>query len=294
MRIMRQGVVVAALVGAVLMGEVAFAASNPNGMVFRAVGWFKGKAEITAGQIKCEIPSVTSAISEGAFSVGLWNTYGVPTLMYPDINNPFGNPCGVWIQLQSNLINQGIVVDRVKLRYRIRGAQRFRPFIPMSRRWPIACDQYRREVIFVGARLNPSNSNVDTSASGAPNVAFIEMLPLVTPQQIACLRSQFAALPPDVYSSLPLVVRATAIGTSDAGETYTSNVSSYTLTLRHSCGNGRVDDGEICDPAAPSTCFGSCVGGFCSQDDGLGCASDADCIGTCVTQGDPSECVCVY
>ena len=65
--------------------------NNPNGMAFRAVGWFKGKAEISAGDIKCEIPSVTSAIFEGAFAMGLWNTYGFQTLMFPDTSNPFAN-----------------------------------------------------------------------------------------------------------------------------------------------------------------------------------------------------------
>jgi hypothetical protein len=279
----------------VLLGGTADADNNPNGMVFRAVGWFKGKAEITAGQIKCEIPSVTSAISEGAFSLGLWNTYGFPTLMYPDINSPFGNPCGVWIQLQSNLINQGLVVDRIQLRYRIQGGRRFlMAGVPMRKRWPTACQDFRKAVVYVGARLNPSNSSVDSSGSGAPNVAFIEMLPLVSPQQISCLRSQFAPLPPDVFSSLTVVASAKAIAASDAGDSYASNVTSYTLTLRHSCGNGRVDDGEDCDPAAANTCAGTCRGGVCSQSDSLGCVTDADCAGTCTAVGDPSECVCVY
>ena len=57
--------------------------NNPNGMSFRAVGWFKGKAEISAGDIKCDIPNVSGAISEGAFAMGLWNTYGFQTLMFP-------------------------------------------------------------------------------------------------------------------------------------------------------------------------------------------------------------------
>src|SRR5438093_10949803 len=74
--------------------------NNPNGMAFRAVGWFKGKAEISAGDIKCEIPNVTAAISEGAFSMRLWNTYGLQTLMLPDTSNPFANPCAVRIHLQ--------------------------------------------------------------------------------------------------------------------------------------------------------------------------------------------------
>src|SRR5207302_1792709 len=99
----------------------ARADNNPNGMSFRAVGWFKGKAEISAGDIKCDIPNVSGAISEGAFAMGLWNTYGFQTLMFPDTSNPFGNPCGVWIQLQNNLIDQAINLERIELRFRIAG-----------------------------------------------------------------------------------------------------------------------------------------------------------------------------
>src|SRR2546430_5322108 len=72
--------------------------NNPNGMAFRAVGWFKGKAEISAGDIKCEIPSVTSAIFEGAVAMGLWNTHRFPTLMFPDTSNPLADPTRVSIR----------------------------------------------------------------------------------------------------------------------------------------------------------------------------------------------------
>src|SRR5262249_5127009 len=59
MRIMRRGVVTAvALVLATAFGAGTVAAdNNPNGTSFRAVGWFKGKAEITDTEIKCEIPT---------------------------------------------------------------------------------------------------------------------------------------------------------------------------------------------------------------------------------------------
>src|SRR2546430_15793324 len=103
--------------------------NNPNGMAFRAVGWFKGKAEISAGDIQWEIPSVSSAISEGAFSMGIWNPYGFSSLLFPDTPNPFGNPCGGWIQLQNNMVNQGILVDHVELTFRTPGARRFRPSV---------------------------------------------------------------------------------------------------------------------------------------------------------------------
>jgi hypothetical protein len=161
----------------------------------------------------------------------------------------------------------------------------------------------RKDTLYVGTRLNGSASTQETSGSGAPNVAFLQMLPVVSPQLLSCLRSQYAPLSTDVYTSLPLVVRAVAVGVSDAGDTFKSNPVSYTLTLRHTCGNGRIDDGEFCDPTAPSTCFGICEGldptdpnstGNCSQSDELACRSDSDCLGTCLGQGNPTECVCVY
>ena len=170
-------------------------------MAFRAVGWFKGKAEISAGDIKCEIPSVTSAIFEGAFAMGLWNTYGFQTLMFPDTSNPFANPCGVWIQLQNNMMNQAVVLDRIELKYRIVGARRFRPFVNTARAFPVACRPFRRDTLFIGARLNPVNSTVDTGTTGAPNVGFIEMLPFVSNQLIQCLRAQYAPLPTTTFAS---------------------------------------------------------------------------------------------
>jgi hypothetical protein len=293
---LRRAPLLAAMVLMGLAAGPARADNNPNGVVFRAVGWFKGKAEITAGRINCEIPNVNNAISEGSFALGLWNTFGRQTVYFPDINSEFGNPCGGWIQLQNNLLDQAINVERIVLQYRIQGARRFRQFVATRNGFPLACRQFRKEVHFNGARLNPANSTESTSSSGAPNVAFIEMLPMVTPQLISCLRDQYTGIPTDVYSSFPLVIRATAYGMSDAGDGYRSNVIKYSLNLRHSCGNGRVDDGEQCDasPTAPNTCFGACASGSCSQAETIPCMSDADCSGTCMPQNTPSECVCVY
>ncbi len=308
MRIMGRGSmrVVAMMFATVLVARAAEAGNNPNGIVFRAVGWFKGKAEITAGQIKCEIPTVSGAIGDGAFSVGLWNTYGSQTLFFPDTSNPFGNPCGGWLQLQNNLRDQALNVTSVELRFKILGAKRFRQSVVTSKGFPVACRDFKRETVYLGYRINPINSSQNTSSSGAPNVIFSQILPTVSPQLLSCLRGQYAGLPTDTYTSFPLRIRATAVAVSDAGDTYRSNVVPYTLSMRHTCGNGRVDDGEICDPSpqAPLTCFGFCNGGDptavppaigqCAQDASIGCTTDADCGGVCVAAGQPSECVCVY
>jgi hypothetical protein len=300
MRIMGRWEVGVAVIAVALAAGAARADNNPNGTVFRAVGWFKGKAEITTQNIKCEIPTVSTAIAEGSFSVGMWNSYGFPTLFYPDPNGPFANPCGGWIQVQNNLTDQAIQIDRIELRYKVQGARRFRGFVPTRNGFPIACREVRRDDHFVGAVVNPITSSQDQSISGKPNVTFIEMLPLVSPQIINCLRSQYAQLSADLFVSFPLVIRATAVGQSDSGDTYRSNTISYHLTLRHTCGNGRVDDGELCDPMAPDTCFGFCVlpqgatNGTCSQDDQRVCRNDGDCQGTCSPPNNPTECVCLY
>ena len=93
MAIVGRGTVVATLLAAMLVAGVASADNNPNGTAFRAVGWFRGKGEISDSSIKCEVPTTTSAIADGSFAMGLWNTYGVATVYFPDINGPFANPC---------------------------------------------------------------------------------------------------------------------------------------------------------------------------------------------------------
>lgn len=293
MGFMRGGAV--AVLAAVLGTVCPVAAdNNPNGIVFRAVGWYKGKAEISENTIRCEVPTTSSAISDAGFSLGLWNTFGATTLGFPDINNPFGNPCGVWLQLQNNLLDQGIQVEQVKLQFKVVGARRFRQFVPAVRGFPVACRQLRRQTLFLGIRLNPVNTDDPTSGSGAPNVAFAQMLPLLSPEMVHCLRAEYAGRASSAFTSLALVARATVTGISDTGDTFRSNTLSYTVTFRHTCGNGRVDDGEACDPLAPNTCGGVCSNGLCSQSEGLACTVDADCFGACMPPDDPSECICVY
>src|SRR5207249_4562458 len=140
-----------AVLAGLLAAGVARADNNPNGIAFRAVGWFKGKGDITLSSIQCDIPTVTNAIGDGVFEQGLWNTYGFDTIYFPDINSPFGNPCGVWLELQNNLLNQAIQVDHIALQYKILGARRFRQFVPARNGFPIACRQLRNDTILIGA-----------------------------------------------------------------------------------------------------------------------------------------------
>ena len=294
MRIVGPRMIAAALLAVAMAAGQAVADNNPNGTSFRAVGWFKGKAEITVTDIKCEIPNTTSAISDGAFAMGIWNTFGRPNLFFPDPNGPFSNPCGGWVELANNLIGQAMVLDHVELRYRIPIAHRFRRFAPARNGFPVACRELRRDTVFVGTVMNPVGSSVDVSQSGAPNVAFVQLIPLVSTQMFDCLRAQYAGMPANVLLSLPLIIRATAVGVSDAGDTFRSNPIQYTLNLRHTCGNGRLDDGEQCDPTAPVNTCSECVNSACTAS-GAACVTSLDCgASSCLPPGGTSECTCSF
>lgn len=294
MRMMRCGAILGALAGVLVAGTVL--AGSSEFLVFRQVGWFRGKAEISQGQIKCEIPTTSTAIADGTFNVGIWNTYGEATLFFPDANGAFGNPCGGWIQMVNFLSQQYILVDHITLQYRIAGARQFRAFVPTRNGLPAACAQFRKMTVFAGTLIPPVDA-VDSplSGSGLPNSAFLQMLPIVSPQLLYCLRQQYASLDPNLFTSFPLVITARATGKSDSGRSYNSNPIKYHLTLRHTCGNGRVDDGESCDPnATVNTCAGTCSSGACTNNPGLTCTTNAECQGSCVVQGDPMECTCSF
>ena len=260
--------------------------SADDGLALRASGFVKGRAEISDDQIRCEVPTTASAIVDGSFSVGLWNTYGSPTLFFPDPENPFGDPCGVWLLVTNGMADQGVNLRRVDVRFRIANALRYRHYLATRNGFATACRGLRATAFLVGTRLE----------AGSAGVAFVRLLPLVSPSLLACLREQYAAVPTDTMASLPLLATVTARGTSDSGDGYRSNPVRYTLFLRRTCGNGRVDDGEQCDPAAPaSSCgVGPCASGHCTGDATRACATDVECVGSCGAAGTATECSCLY
>lgn len=294
MRIVR-GLMVAGLLAS-LAGPAA--AGDDDGLVLRAVGWYQGKASISEDRINCEVPAVDTAISDGFFTMGIWNTFGEQTIQFPDRNSAFANPCGGFAQLWNSMTKQGITLNRVNLKYRIGQWRRFSSVVSMRKGWPTACNTFKKATVYAGIRLGPNDPLAPPSgSSGLPNVGFIQVLPMVSASVFGCLREQFASLPPDVYTDLPLIVKARASGIADNGDRYVSNVFKYTLNLRHVCGNGRLDDGESCDlTASGAACSGSaiCVANTCIGDPTRGCNTDADCLGTCQPAGSLEECTCTY
>ena len=148
------------------------ALASDDGLVLRALGWYAGKADISSDQVKCEVPTIDTAIPNASFAMGLWNTYGAKTLFFPDENNPFANPCGGWLQLQNNMEYAGITTDRVTIRLRIPGLRATWGQVPTRRAFPTACRRLRQRTLYSSVRLDPASSTADHSGSGAPNVAF--------------------------------------------------------------------------------------------------------------------------
>lgn len=282
----------AALALAMVMGGAMQArAGSSDGLVLRAAGFFDAEASDNG---RCEIPTIDSGIPVSSFEMGLWNTFGIPTRSYPQ------SSCEGWMELINNNISQGITITKVDIRLRIAGAGRFRRTVPTRKGWPTACRAERNAKIFAGAHLFPLATTPEgygNTGSGVPHVAFVNLFPMVSPQAIDCLRSQYLDLAPDVFTSFPVIIRATATGVADDGTKYKSNPIRFTLTLYQFCGNGRVDNFEMCDPNAPNTCnAGACDpdNGACTVDSSIACSTDADCIGTCVARGQPAECTCVF
>lgn len=222
---------------AVMVATAAFAgsaqAASTNGLSFRAFGFYKGVANISQDSIACEIPTVSTAIADGGFQMGLSSTYGVPSVSYPDVLNPYGNPCGGWLQLQNNMRTQGISLTRVVIRMKVLGAKRFRDQVPTRNGWPTACKGLQKQVMFLGARMDPMGSPTSGgSGSGQPNTVFVQLFPMLSPQAFACLQNQYGALSSTELTSLAIQFRGTAYGMTDAGDAIQTQLTRYTLTLQ--------------------------------------------------------------
>ena len=280
-------------IGAVVVLCHVAAAEDPHAL--RALGWYAGKSEISDGQIKCEVPTTTTAIPDSTYVMGLWKTHGRPSVTFPDTQNGFADPCGGWLQIGSALTTTGMTLDRIALKMSLPGTRAAWHLVETRNTFPVGCRSLRRATIYAGARLSAADAPTGTTGSGAANVTFVRPLPIVSAALLECLRAQYAVVPTSVLASMSLVVRATVFAVDDTGKRYRSNPVALTLNLHHLCGNGRVDNGEACDPLSGDVnCRGVCVDGACRQAPTVACETAADCQGTCQPAGTSTECECAY
>jgi hypothetical protein len=182
--------------------------NNDQGIVFRAAGTFQAQASIQPDQITCTLPlTVESAIADNTGTISLSTTR-----FFPDANDPFGDPCGGWLQLINNLSDQFINVTEISLRYDIPGAA-----LEVGP-WSIS----------VGAAIPPSTFQGETP-SGTPNVAFVSVIGNIVPNPIIVeLNQNVNRLPATPYVMNVFIV---ARGQSDQGTNYETNEIGYTINV---------------------------------------------------------------
>jgi len=200
------------------------AGSADDGLVLRASGFVRGQAEITPERIRCEVPGPSSAIPDGTFALGLLDTFGVPTRFFPDPQNPYANPCGGWLRVESALRAQGLTIGSVRLRYHVRASRQVRRSVDLRHGLPLSCRGLRQTRVAVALRLEPPLPG----AEGAAAPGFVPLVPMVSPVLLRCLQQ---ALLPGPMASIPLIILARATGRADSGQIFTSNAAGYTLTL---------------------------------------------------------------
>lgn len=123
----------------------------------------------------------------------------------PNDTDGDGTLDGGFLGLQNNMV-QGINLDRVELTYHINGASLAIP----------------SDVFALSARLGPS-SGQESSAS-----TIFSQIIIVSPAIFKFLNDNSSRLPDLPFS---LVVTATAVGTSDSGDVFSTNRSTYEVAF---------------------------------------------------------------
>src|SRR5262249_49420669 len=133
MRIVR-GLVVAGVLAVSMTGRGG--AGDTGGVVLRGGGWGRGKGSGSNHSVSWGGPALDTAVADGFFTMGIWNTFGEQTLMFPDRNSAFGNPCGGYLQLWNSMTKQGLTLNRINLTYRIAGSKRFDAVVSQKKGFP--------------------------------------------------------------------------------------------------------------------------------------------------------------
>lgn len=180
---------------------------NDQGIVFRAVGLYRGEETIEDNRITCQVPTVAQNIVDTSYTlpIGL-------VIDFPNRSQPFANPCGGFISLENALENESFNVQEISIRYDVPGATVQVP--PNS--------------VSFGQTI-PSASSTGESASGRPNVIFAQLVGQIVPRTIVLFLNQNALrLPATPYlMNVYLVAR----GQADDGTAYESNEIGYQLTI---------------------------------------------------------------
>jgi hypothetical protein len=198
------------VVGIVLIVGLACAScgsnDNDQGITFRAVGIFQGERQ----QEQCEVPTTDNQITDASVVLPLESQFVDGG--YPDSTSLLSF-CRGFLELENNLNNQAITVNRVDFRYEIPGS---RVAIPASS-------------ALVGWRLNPANADPDTNPNsfGQVNVIFAQLDGQLVPSTlVSFLRQNQPSLPKLPYN---MIIRLTAQGRSDSGDLIETNEISYSV-----------------------------------------------------------------
>lgn len=202
------GVGVGALVLALASCGGGGGGNNDQGIAVRAAGIFAGQASINEDQITCQIPNVQNAIADTSFTIDLDRV-----LDFPNENDPFGNPCGGYIWLENNLLQEAVNITEIAIDYEVAGA----------------AIQVPQHSVTTGFRV-PSRSSTNIQPSGQPNVVLVQLLGQILPRPIVIFlqqnRNRLPARP--FFMNVFLQGR----GVSDSGTSYETNEVGYQLTIR--------------------------------------------------------------
>lgn len=198
-----------------ILGAAALAAAgcggsggdNDQGIVFRAVGIYRGLESIELGRITCTEPTVQNAIVDTSFTLDISTAVD-----FPNRTDPFGDPCGGYIALENNLDFAAINVQEISIRYEVPGAG----------------IQVPDHSVSFGQRIQPATSDQQTT-SGQANLIYAELVGQILPRTlIVFLNQNVNFLPESPYILNAFLV---ARGQSDTGENYQTNEIGYTFTI---------------------------------------------------------------
>ena len=180
---------------------------NDQGIVFRALGFFRGLEAIEDTDIQCTEPNVQNAISDSSYTIDLDFVD-----FFPDRFRALANPCGGYIALENNLAAMGINVQEVVGRYEIPGA----------------AVSLEPNSITVASRIDSASSDAE-SPSGVANRVYIQLVGEMLPERvIVFLEQNRNRLPATPYALNAFFV---AKGQSDNGTRYASNEIGYQFEI---------------------------------------------------------------